>query len=134
MKKYSIILTAVFFGFLFYNFTCLNVQDGSIVPVKGELNMPADVKAIVDNSCYGCHHTDSKNEKGKKKLNFDSFGSDYSAIKSSGKLKEIAKVTMDGDMPPSKFLEHYPEKALDDNQRALINDWFRIEAKKYQEK
>ena len=134
MKKYSIILTAVFFGFLFFNFTEQNQPNDEVIPEDGGLNMPADVKSIVDHSCYGCHNTDSKNEKGKKKLNFDSFGSDYSAIKSSGKLKEIAKVTMDGDMPPSKFLEHYPEKALDDNQRALINDWFRIEAKKYQEK
>ncbi len=131
MKKYSIILTAVIGSFLFFNFTSQNQPNDNIIPEEGGLNMPVDVKAIIDNSCYGCHNTDSKNEDGKEELNFDYFGSEYSNIKSAGKLKEIATLTKDGDMPPSKYLEHNPEKALDDNQKALINDWARMEAKKY---
>lgn len=127
-------LTSVLVSFLFFNFTMQNQPNDNEIPEDGGLNMPADVKAIIDNSCYGCHHTDSKNEDGKAELNFDSFGAEYSNIKSSGKLKEIAKLTMDGDMPPSKYLKHYPAKALDDTQRSLINDWARIEANKYRDK
>lgn len=134
MKKYSIIFTAVFFSFLFFNFTVQNQPNDKIIPEDGGLNMPDDVKAIIDNSCYGCHHTDSKNEDGKEELNFDYFGSEYSNIKSAGKLKEIAKLTMDGDMPPSKYLEHYPEKTVDNAQKKLVYNWAMDEAKKYKEK
>ena len=134
MKKYSIILTAVFFSFLFFNFTSQNGPNDANILEDGGLNMPADVKAVVDNSCYGCHHTDSKNEKGKKKLNFDSFGTEYSDIKSAGKLKEMAKLTIDGDMPPEKYLVHNPEKALNNAQRKIVYIWAMEESKKYNEK
>lgn len=133
MKKYSIILAAVFFSFLFFNFTMQNQPNDVVIPEDGGLNMPADVKSIVDNSCYGCHNTDSKNDKGKKKLNFDSFGTEYSAIKSAGKLKEVATLTMDGDMPPPKFLEHNADKAVDNAQKKIIYNWAMGEAKKYRE-
>lgn len=134
MKKYSIIFTAVFLSFLFFNFTMQNQPNDAVIPEDGGLNMPADVKTVIDNSCYGCHNTDSKNEKGKKKLNFDSFGTDYSAIKSGGKLKEVANVVTDGDMPPEKYLEHNPENALTEAQKTLLTDWARTEAAKYKEK
>ena len=32
------------------------------------VNMPDDVKAIIEKSCFGCHNTDSKNDKAKEKL------------------------------------------------------------------
>lgn len=106
-------------------------MSSNAIPEEGGLNMSEEVKGIVDNSCYGCHHTDSKNDKGKKKLNFDSFGTDYSAIKSGGKLKEIAIVVNDNDMPPSKYLEHNPEKALSAEQKAVLIDWAKKEAENY---
>lgn len=120
-------------GMIFLNFTSIKPND-EILPEGKTLNMTEDVKSVIDNSCFGCHHTDSKNEKGKKKLNFDSFGTDYSVIKSSGLLKEIAIVVSDGDMPPAKYLEHNPEKALTDAQKTLLNDWARAEASRFMEK
>lgn len=133
MKKLLFTISVVALSGIFFSFTNLE-NPKSIVPAEGSLNMPEDVKAIVDNSCYGCHNTDSKNDKGKKKLNFDYVGSEYSNIKSAGKLKEIAEEVKEGDMPPAKFLDHYPEKALDKEQKKTLSDWALEAAKLYVEK
>jgi len=133
MKKLTILFSALFLGLVFLNFTSINDFSNSI-PEEGSLNMTEDVKSVIDHSCYGCHNTDSKNDKGKKKLNFDSFGKEYSEIKSGGKLKEIAIVVNDNDMPPAKFLEHYPEKALTEDQKTLLINWAKAEAKLFSAK
>lgn len=130
MKKLLFAISVLMISGILFSFT-LSENPNTIIPDEGGLNMPDDVKAIVDNSCYGCHHTESKNEKGKKKLNFDSFGSDYSNIKSAGKLKEIAEEVNEDSMPPKKFLNHYPEKALDDAQKKALSDWALEAAKGY---
>ena len=130
MKKLVIFLSASFVGLLFLNFTLTN-SNTKTIPEENALNMTEEVKSVIDESCYGCHHTDSKNDKGKKKLNFDSFGKEYSNIKSAGKLKEMAKVIDDNDMPPSKYLEHNPEKALTKDQKTLLIKWATSEAKNF---
>lgn len=124
MKKMTILFFVLSAGFIFLNFTIDKANDNQIPePLMPGVEMSENVKTIIDNSCYGCHNADSKNEKGKKKLDFDKIGSDYNAIKSAGKLKDIAKVVSDGDMPPEKYLEHYPEKALNDEQKKSLGDW-----------
>ena len=130
MKKLLFAVSVIMMSGIFFSFT-ISENPNPVVPEEGGLNMPDDVKTIVDNSCYGCHHTDSKNDKGKKKLNFDHFGSEYSNIKSAGKLKEIAEEVTEGDMPPKKFLDHYPEKALDNDQKKILSDWALEAAKEY---
>lgn len=133
MKKLSILFSLFFVAMVFLNFTAINAND-KLLPEGTTLKMTEEVKKVIDNSCFGCHHDDSKNDKAKKKLNFDSFGKDYSTIKSGGLLKEIATVVSDGDMPPAKYLTHYPEKALSDAQKTLLNDWARSEASRLMQK
>jgi hypothetical protein len=130
MKKLLFVVSVVMLSGLFFSFT-ISENPKTVAPEEGGLNMPENIKSIVDNSCYGCHHTDSKNDKGKKKLNFDSFGSEYSNIKSAGKLKEIAEEVSEGNMPPEKFLSHYPEKALSADQKKELSDWAMEAAAQY---
>jgi len=122
MKKNLIFIFTLVLGILFLNFTFVEKNQNLPNPDEG-LNIPADVQVIIDQSCYGCHHTDSKNEKGKKKLNFDSFGKEYSNIKSAGKLKEVAEEVKEEEMPPKKYLDHNPEKALTKEQKDLLSSW-----------
>lgn len=134
MKKFTLVLIAFIPTFGLFSFTWINQQQNEKSEIVAEgLEMSEDVQTIIDNTCFGCHHTDSKNEKGKKKLNFDSFGGDYSSIKSASKLKKIAEVVTDGDMPPKKFLEHYPEKALNEDQKILLSEWASAESAKFLE-
>lgn len=131
MRKITLILVASVFSLGLFSFNWMSHQKESNEEKLLEgLEMSEDVQTIINNSCFGCHHTDSKNDKGKKKLNFDSFGGDYSSIKSASKLKKIAEVVIDGDMPPKKFLEHYPEKALNEDQKILLSEWASAESAK----
>lgn len=84
--------------------------------------MPDEVKAIVKKSCFGCHNTASKNIDGKEALDFKKLGS-LSKIKSISAYKEISDVMEAGEMPPKKFLEKYPDKALSKKETQLLIEW-----------
>lgn len=122
MKKQIIILSAIVVaGFFFLNFTTQTNDNKSMV-VKEGFVIPEDIQGIVDNSCYGCHHTDSQNEKGKKKLDFDKLA-DLKTYKLVGKLADMADVVKGGDMPPKKVLQKYPDMKLSDEQKTKLVDW-----------
>ncbi|MFK5856709.1 MAG: heme-binding domain-containing protein [Bacteroidota bacterium] len=89
---------------------------------KVSFEMPTDVKTVIDNTCYGCHNSGSKSTKGKMKLKFDKMP-DMKTGKLVGKLSKISKVIKKDKMPPKKFLEHYPEKALSKEDSELIVSW-----------
>lgn len=92
------------------------------------VTMPDDVKAIVKNSCFGCHNTDSKNEDGKKALDFKTLDS-LSPTKMIKAFKEMDEVLEKNEMPPKKFLAKYPDKKLSDADRTVLMDWANKEAK-----
>jgi len=85
-------------------------------------DMPANVKAVVEQKCYGCHNAESKNEKGKAKLDWDAF----EATKKSKQLATMAKINevlVEGEMPPAKFLENRPEGKLSESDLATLMEW-----------
>lgn len=122
MKKLLFVAVILFFSGILLSFT-LSEKPNPIVPGEEVLNMPEDVKVIVDNHCFGCHNSESKNTKGKMKLNFDKFGDQYSNVKAAGKLKKISEEVSEDHMPPKKFLKHYPDKALSAEQKKTLSDW-----------
>ena len=123
MKKYYLIIMALATGFLFIratiNSTPTEVNTNPQVP---GFEIPQDVQAVIDNSCYGCHNSDSRNEKGKKKLQFDKLG-ELSKAKLAGKLTSISEVITDGDMPPKKVLADHPDMALTDETGKTLTGW-----------
>lgn len=119
MKK-SLLIFATFL------FMLSLVAFGTDNPTKTKA-MPDDVKAVIKNSCFGCHNTDSKNEDGKKELDFNKLDS-LSKIKRISAYKEIGEVLEENEMPPKKFLERYPDKALSENDKKLLLDWSKKEA------
>jgi uncharacterized membrane protein len=96
-------------------------------PLK-PVNMPDDVKAIIDKSCFGCHNTDSKNDKAKEKLDLKTIDT-LDKSKMIHALKEIAEVVDENEMPPAKFLEKFPDKKLTDAEKKTLMDWANNEAK-----
>ncbi len=94
-------------------------------PVKMKENIlviPAKVQQVIDQSCYGCHHSGAKSEKAMKALNFDKL-TKLTKFKLVGKLQDMADVVSDGDMPPKKFLAKHPEKGLSEKQKNLLINW-----------
>lgn len=90
----------------------------------GELEIPENVKEILDNSCWGCHNSESKNTKAKLKLKFDELN-DLKVSKQVSKLNKIVKALDKGKMPPEKTLAKYPEMALTSETKAELINWAR---------
>lgn len=87
-----------------------------------EFQIPDDVAAIFDKSCFGCHNSESQADKAKQKLLIDQLGS-LSKAKLVGKLGEIGEVVEKNEMPPEKFLAKYPENALTDEESKRLKEW-----------
>jgi hypothetical protein len=83
---------------------------------------PADVQKILENSCYDCHSDLSTNPKSLDKLNFSKWNT-YTDVKKVAKYSDMSDEVSKGDMPPGKYLEKYPEKALTADQKKAVVDW-----------
>lgn len=124
MKKNGMFIWLPLTVVLFISTAFMSSHSSSIQnPVPGEgFTIPDDVNQIFEKSCYGCHNMESSNEKGKKKLMIDEL-SNLSKAKLVGKLGDIGEVVAKNDMPPKKFLEKYPDKALTDDEAKRLKEW-----------
>jgi len=125
-KRINTILPLILLGitFILFSFTKESSEDYTTITTIESLDIPEDVKAIIDNKCMGCHNDEAKSGKSKMKLNFDKFtNGDYSTGKTISKLDKITKMLSKDKMPPQKFLDKYPDKKLTDDESKLISDW-----------
>ncbi len=118
MKKLYILPFAVIIGLLFIQGKSA-LTSSSTAP---SADLPAEVKAVVDKKCYGCHNANSKNEKGKAKLDWDALTKQKKS-KRVGTMGKISEVLEKGEMPPKKFLENKPEAALSEAELATLVAW-----------
>lgn len=102
------------------------VASASDNPTK-KTAMPDKVKVVVEKSCFGCHNTNSKNEDGKEALDFKELDG-LSMIKQISAYKKIGDTVEGGDMPPTKFVERYPDKKLSEDDKKLLIAWSKKEA------
>lgn len=89
---------------------------------KAGITFPSDVKAVIDNKCYGCHSKDGKSDEAKADLLWDSIPL-YPKARQIAVLDDIAEVLKKGEMPPEEFIEKYPEAKLSPEQVALLKKW-----------
>lgn len=123
MKKLLFLAVLTLTGSLF--FQGISKQEQEPEPnliLSTEAALPDDVKAVVDKKCYGCHNANSKNEKGKAKLDWDALDG-MKKSKRKAAMGEIAEVLEKGEMPPKKFLENKPEGALTEAELATLAQW-----------
>jgi hypothetical protein len=94
-----------------------------------EIEMPADIKTIVDKSCYGCHNTESRSEKGKAKLKWDKLN-DLSKAKQVAVLETIIGAIKEDAMPPENFRERYPDNVPTKGDAKKLMEWADAQADK----
>lgn len=87
-----------------------------------KIDMPENVKAVIDNKCFGCHSAESQNDKAKEKLRWDQLDQ-LSKAKLVSTFSDIEEVLDEGKMPPEKFLEKRPEKKLTDEEKQILKSW-----------
>ena len=126
MKKLAIITFTLTIGFVSMSFINIanstTVEANKIVILSDNGNPDGEVNAIIDSKCYGCHNSESKNNKGRKKLSFDTMDK-LSIYKQIGKYEGIHEVVLESKMPPKKFLAKYPDKALTSNEKEVLIAW-----------
>ena len=122
MKNLIILIVAMAAGLLLYNFKSDSRAVVSANTSAAKVDMPANVKAIVDNSCNGCHNSGSQNEKAKKKLSFDNLNS-LKTFQLVGTLQKIYTEVDSSKMPPPRFLQKYPEHALSESDKQVLLSW-----------
>ena len=89
---------------------------------QAEISFPPDVKAVIDNKCYGCHSLEGKSDDAKEGLMWDSIPL-YPKARQIAVLDDISDVLEKGEMPPEKMIEMHPEAALTKDQVALLRNW-----------
>ena len=133
MKKTSTFLAIIFLGgaaFFLQSFTSdkYSAVSGDELKVADAFEFPEHIQKIIDDKCYGCHNTESRGEKSKKKLNWDHFtDGTYSKSKLVSKLNKTVKVLEEGKMPPEKFLTKYPHKKLTAEETQALVIWAKEE-------
>ncbi len=128
MKKLRLLIPVVAVLLIF----SLSLKGGetpqeAIAAENVEAALPDSVNTIIQTSCYGCHSTDARGDKAKSKLNFDNLN-ELTTIRKISALHEIAKTVEEGEMPPGKFLERFPDKALSDAQKETLANWVKAES------
>jgi len=83
---------------------------------------PEDVQKILETSCFDCHTDAASNVKSKSKLNFSKW-SELSDAKKVGKMESINEEVTKGEMPPQKYINNYPDKALKQEHKEIISKW-----------
>ncbi len=68
MKRLLVLFSILALGIVFVSFTLSQTSPASV-------QMPDNVKAAIDKSCFGCHNSASQNVKAKEKLDFSTLSS-----------------------------------------------------------
>jgi mono/diheme cytochrome c family protein len=83
--------------------------------------LPADVTAIIEKSCIGCH-SDDGSTLAKSHFNFTKWN-EYTAEEQTSIGQDILKMVTTGKMPPKKFLKNNPEAKLSTAEKQTISNW-----------
>jgi hypothetical protein len=133
LKKILIALGIIIVGIQFIP------VDRSNPPVTQEIDAPANVKSILETSCYDCHSNKTNwpwysyvapvsflvagdvNE-GREHLNFSEWDR-YDGKKRAKILEEILEEVEKGKMPLSQYTMAHPEAEMDRSKIASLKDW-----------
>jgi hypothetical protein len=102
-------------------------------------DMPGDVKAILQTSCYDCHSNSTRYpwysyvqpfgwwlshhiREGKAELNFSEFGK-YAPRRQQSKLKAMVESVKSDDMPLPTYTVLHPNAKLTALEKKLVTTW-----------
>lgn len=116
-----------------------NPASDPALAITAQLNVPADVRAIIERSCYDCHSNRTvwpwyssvspfswfvagDVREGRRHLNFSEWGRYREGIRIA-KLDMIVSEVNKGEMPLGKYLLLHGDAALSDAERELLCSW-----------
>lgn len=86
------------------------------------LNYSLEVMQVIDSKCFGCHQPNARNEKARKALIWEDLQTmDESDLVAA--LDEIIEVLDEGEMPPKKLVEKYPNMKMSEDETTTLKTW-----------
>lgn len=135
MSKY-VKLLLVFVCIVSFAFTVSNKEKenyyqvpNSELSIQDKITFPENVKAIIDKKCMGCHKPDSRNQKAKKKLQWEKVPK-MNKEEQKDFIAEMFEVLEAGKMPPKKALERRPQMKLNLEEERVLLMWLDGEEKR----
>lgn len=139
VKKVAIALLIVFIAMQFYRPEKNQSQGNHTAHFIKQTNPSADVKLILQESCYDCHSSNTEYpwynnvapvsywlanhiKDGKEHLNFSDWN-DYSIKKKDHKLEEVIEMIQAGDMPLNEYTWTHNEAKLTEEQKNAVIAW-----------
>jgi len=130
MKKSILSIIVIFVaGITLMAFTLPGKLNSDPPQEQAKALFPEDVQKVLETSCFDCHTDAASSAKAKMKVNFSKW-EEYSDSKKVGKMESISESITNDDMPPQKYISKYPDKALNQEQKDLINKWVTEESAK----
>lgn len=116
-----------------------NPASDPALAITAQLNVPADVRTILERSCYDCHSNQTvwpwyssvspvswlvadDVREGRRHLNFSEWGKYRAGIRIA-KLDMLVSQVTKGNMPLGKYLLIHRNAALSDAERDLLCSW-----------
>jgi hypothetical protein len=100
----------------------INPPQEKVIPA-----FPENVAKVLETSCFDSNS--SSNAKALNKINFSKWN-DLTAAQKVGKMQDIIDMVKKGDMPPSKYVTNYPERAPGQEQKDIVIKWANEESDK----
>lgn len=139
VKKILLVLLVIFIGMQFYRPDKNLAENDMKTAFLTDTNPPAEVKRILETSCYDCHSNNTEYpwynniapvsywladhvKHGKGHLNFSEWDK-YSKKKKDHKLEELIEMVEDGVMPLNEYTWTHSEANLTQEQKQGIIDW-----------
>jgi hypothetical protein len=122
-------LTGIFFlsFILIFAFNSRHKGVSGFTGIKNAPDFPKEIGDILTNSCYDCHATNSQNKMASLMLDFQKWN-EYKDVKKANLLSKIDELVSEKSMPPKKYLESNPCKALNDDQIKMVSKWAKDES------
>ena len=122
--KFSLSIIFFTLSIVLFSFSKNNIESYQDITSIHLVEIPENVKPILDAKCMGCHSNESKPGKSKTKLNFDKIADgSYSNGKMISKFGKMVKTLDENKMPPKKLLAKYPDKKLTAEESKVLIDW-----------
>ncbi|MBO6495175.1 MAG: heme-binding domain-containing protein [Roseivirga sp.] len=94
-----------------------------------KIELPDNIKEIVEAKCMNCHKPDARNEKAREKLQWVKVP-EMNKEQQEDFIAEMFEVIEDGDMPPARMVERNPKMKLTDEENKAFMAWLEKEEKR----
>lgn len=128
MNRFKLIAGAIAVSGLSLAFAPKPVVTNS-VESSDKIELPDNIKAIVEAKCMGCHKPDARNEKAREKLQWVKVP-EMNLEEQEDFVAEMFEVIEEGEMPPERTVERRPEMKLTAEENAAFIAWLEKEEKR----